>query len=106
MFIPARCGETLKQEGGHPIINTPLHLACHPKGFRAKECFFLEDRERRVRGYEGIPGYDEPHKVHGSMNTWQECVRIRTHCVDLRTLGKSAQAQELGKIACVFRILT
>ena len=37
----------------------------------------------RVRVSEGIPDDDEPHKLHGSMNALQECVRIHTNCVDL-----------------------
>jgi len=30
-----------------------------------------------VRGYERIPGHDKLHKMGGSMNTWEECVRPR-----------------------------
>jgi len=56
-------------------------------------------------GYAGIPGHDEPHKLHGSMNAWQECMRIHTNCLDLRKLGKSAYDQQLGNIECVFRIM-
>jgi hypothetical protein len=60
-----------------PIINTPPHLASYLKGIHEKEMFLLEERRKRVRGYEGISGHDEPHKFRGSMNAWQECVRPR-----------------------------
>jgi len=70
-FTQSRCGETVELEGRQPIINTPLHLAGHPKGIGEKEWFWLKERRKRVRGYEGIPGHDEPHKLCGSMKAWQ-----------------------------------
>jgi len=66
--IRSRCGETVDLEGRQPIIITPPHLAWHLKGILEKEWFRFEERRKRVRGYEGIPGHDEPHKLRGSMN--------------------------------------
>jgi len=77
-------------EDKQPIINTPLHLAWHPKGILEKQRFLLEEGRKRVRGYGWIPGHDEPHKLRGSMNVWKECMRNHTNCVVLRQLGKSA----------------
>ena len=57
------------------------------------------------RGYEGIPSYDEQHKLGGSMSAWQECIMNLTNCVDLWKLGKSVWRQELGKRECVFCIM-
>ena len=76
-FTRSHCGATVEIEGRLPIINTPPHLAWHPKGILEKEWFWLEERRKRVRGYEGKPGHDEPHKLHRSMKAWQECVRPR-----------------------------
>jgi len=45
--------------------------------------------DERVRGYEGVPGPEQPHKLHGSMNARQERV------------GPSAGRDSL----CVFRIM-
>jgi len=64
-------------EGSQPIINTPPHLMWHPKGIREKDRFWLKEYRKRVRGYEGIPGHDELHKLRGSMNAWQECMGPR-----------------------------
>jgi len=33
----------------------------------------LEEHRKRVRGYEGIPGHDEPHTLRGSTKAQQEC---------------------------------
>jgi len=43
-----------------------------------KEPFWLEERRKRVRGYDGILGHDEPHKMRGSMEAWQGCVGPRS----------------------------
>jgi len=85
-----------RAEGRQPIINTPLHLACHSKRILEKEWFWLNKHRKRVRGYEGIPGQDEPHKFRGSVNAWHKSVRIHTNCGDLQKLGKGASNQELG----------
>jgi len=82
-FTRSRCGEMVELEGRQPIINTPPHLTWHPKGILEKERFLLEERRKRVRGYAGIPGHDELHKLRGSMNAWKECMRNHTNCVGL-----------------------
>jgi len=58
MFTRSRCGETLELEGRQLIINTPPLLAWHPKGICEQERFWLEERWKRVIGYEAIPGHD------------------------------------------------
>ena len=75
--------EMVELEGRQPIINTLPHLAKHPKRILEKEPFWLEERRKRVRGYDGIPGHDEPHQLRGSINAWQECMRNHTNYVDL-----------------------
>jgi len=55
---------------------------------REKERFWLEERRKRVRGYDRELGREEPHKLRGSMNS----ARVRGN-------------QELGKIKCVFRCM-
>jgi hypothetical protein len=72
-----RCGETAELEGREPIVITPLHLSRYPKGIREKERFWLEERRKRVRGYDKQPGREEPHKLRGYMKTRQECVGPR-----------------------------
>jgi len=76
-FTGSRCGELVEQEGRQPINDTPPHLVWHPKVILQKERFCLGERRKRVRGYEGIPGHDEPHKLCGSMKAPQECVKPR-----------------------------
>jgi hypothetical protein len=61
-FTRSQCGDTVELEGRQPIINTPPHLTWYPKGNHRKERFYLMECRKRVRGYEGIPGHDEPHK--------------------------------------------
>jgi len=87
-FTWSPCGETVELEGRQLIINTPPHLAWHPKGIVEKAQFWLEERGR---GWEDMKGYPD------MMN--------HTNCVDLWMLGTSALDQELGKIECVFRIM-
>jgi len=70
-FTRLQCGETLELEGRQPIINTPPHLARHTKGILETELFWLGEHRMRVRGYEGIPRHDEPHKLRGSTKAWQ-----------------------------------
>jgi len=60
-----------------PIINPTLNLASHPKRILETELYWLEERRRRVRGYAGKPGHDEPHKLRESMKGWQRWVRPR-----------------------------
>jgi len=38
------------------------HLSRHPKGIREEEQFWLEERRKRVRGDDRVPGREEPHK--------------------------------------------
>jgi len=33
------------------------------------------ERRKRASVYQGIPGHDVLHKLHGSMNAWQEYMR-------------------------------
>jgi predicted Holliday junction resolvase-like endonuclease len=37
--------------------------------FARKERFWLEERRKRVRGYDRIPGREEPHKLRESTKT-------------------------------------
>jgi hypothetical protein len=76
-FTRSRYGEALELESRQPIINTPAHLAWHPKGIREKERFWFEERRMRVRGCGWIPSHDEPHKLRGSMKARQGCMRPR-----------------------------
>jgi len=76
-LTPSRCCETLEVEGRQPIIDSPPHLACHPKGIREKKQSWLKECRKRVSGYNGIPGHDELHKLHGSPNARQEYMRRR-----------------------------
>ena len=89
-FTRSQCGETVELDSGLPIIKIPPHLTCHPKGILQKQLLWLEKHQKRVRGYEGLSGHDEPHTLCGSMNAWQECVRNHTKCVDLWKLHNSA----------------
>jgi len=92
-------------EGRQPIIKPPPHLTWDLNGILEKGRFWFEEHRKRVRGFERIPGHDEPHKLRGSMNAWQECVRNHKNCVDLWKLGKSVWDQKLGKIECGFHIM-
>ena len=76
-FTQSWCGETLELEGRPPIINTPRLLKWHPKGVRGHERVWLEELRMHVKGYLGIPGHDEPHKLGASTNARQECMRPR-----------------------------
>jgi len=89
-FNRSRYGEILELESRQPIINTPPRLEWHSKGVHEKERIWLKQLGKRVRGYEEIPGHDEPPTLHVLMKAWPECVRIYTNCVDLQKLGKSA----------------
>jgi len=76
-FTRSRCGEMVELERRQPIINIPPHLTWRLKAILEKEWFWLEERRNRVRGYDRIPGHDEPHKLRGSMKAREECVRAR-----------------------------
>jgi len=65
------------------IIIIPPHIVWHPNGKLENEQFWLQEHRKMVSGYEGLPGHNEPHKLRGSMNTWQEWVRNHTNCLDL-----------------------
>jgi hypothetical protein len=51
-------------EGRQPIINIPQHCTWHLKGNLEHRRFSLQECRKRVSRYEGIPGKDEPHKLH------------------------------------------
>jgi len=102
-FSQSQCGETVELEGRQPMMKTLPHLALYPKGIHEKEWFQFKERRKRVRWYDSLLRHDEPHKLHVSMNAWQEWMRIHTDWVDLRKLGKSAWDKELGKIVCIIR---
>jgi len=70
-------GYTVELKGRQPISSIPPHLTWHPKRIVVNKQFWVEERTMWVRGYEVISGHDEPHKLHGSMKAWQECVRPR-----------------------------
>ena len=38
---------------------------------------------KRLKGCDRLPGCEEPHKLRGSMEAWQDCVRNHVNCVDL-----------------------
>jgi len=75
--------KTVELVGTRPIIHTQLHLTQHPKRMLEKERFWLDEPRNRVSGNEGIPGHDEPPKLHRSVKVWQECMRKHTNWVDL-----------------------
>jgi len=105
MFTRSQCGETVELEGRQPISNKPPHLTQHPKIIHEQEPFWLIGRRTRVRRYAEIPAHDEPHKLCGSMNAWQERVRNHTDCMDLWKLGKGGWDQALGKKECIVHIM-
>jgi len=100
----AWCKEPHKLRGSMKaqIINTPPHVAQHPKGIRETERCRLEHRKKRVRECDRLAWCKEPHKLRGSMKAQQECVTNETNCADLCTLYKSTSDQALGKIQCGF----
>ena len=87
-FTRSRCGETVELEGIQPILNIPPHLSWYTKRIHKKQQFYLEKCRKRVKGYEGIPGHDEPPKLRGSMNVRQEGEKIITNCMDLQSSAR------------------
>ena len=53
------------------------HLSRHPKGIREEERFLLEERRKRVRGNDRVPGCEKPHKLRGSTKSQKQRVRPR-----------------------------
>ena len=53
------------------------HLSRHPKGIHEEDRFWLEERWKRVRGNDRVPGREEPHKLRGSTKSRKERVRRR-----------------------------
>jgi len=51
------------------------HLLRHAKGIREEEWFWLEERRKRVRGNDRVPGREEPHKLCGSTKSRKEPAR-------------------------------
>jgi hypothetical protein len=94
-YIQERCGKPMELEGTEPIINTLPHLSQHQKGIREKERFWLEERRKRVRGYDRVPGREELH-----------------NCVDLRNLENLAMANQItsalqaGRLRIIARFTT
>jgi hypothetical protein len=52
-------------------------LSRHPKGIREEARFWLEERSKRVRRNDRVPGREEPHKLRGSTKSRKERVRPR-----------------------------
>jgi len=48
-----------------------------------KEQFWLKEHRKRLRGCDRLPGCEEQHKLHRSMNTRQDYVSNHVNCVDL-----------------------
>jgi hypothetical protein len=59
------------------IATLAPHLSRHPKGIREEERFWLEERWKRVRGNDRVPGHEELHKLRGSTKSRKERVRPR-----------------------------
>ena len=87
-FTRSWYAETVELAGRPPVINIPPHLAGHPTEILEKERLWLEERRKRVKWYDEIPGHDDSHKLRRSMNPWQECGRNHRNWVDLWKLGK------------------
>jgi len=92
-------------DGRQPILNTLLHLSQHPKEMLRNERIWLEEHQNRVRGYEAVPGRNEPQKLQGSVKAWQQCGWNHTNHVDQWKLGNSAWDKELENSQCLFSIM-
>jgi len=61
----------------------------YPQWMREKEQLSLTGEcRKRVRGIEGVPGYDELHTFHGSMRAQQGCMRNHSNLLELSNLVK------------------
>ena len=49
----------------------------HAKGIREEERFLLEERRKRVRGNDRVPGCEKPHKLRGATKSQKQRVRPR-----------------------------
>jgi len=105
MFTQPLCGERVDLESRLPMSESSPHIAWHRNEISETEWFLLKNHWNTISGSEEIPGYDEPHILCGSMNTWQECIRIHMNSVDLQKLSQSVWNKELGKIKCALHIM-
>jgi hypothetical protein len=78
MFTRSWCGVTVQLLDRQPIINTLPHLTSYLMKITETAAFWLKERRKRVRGYEGIPGHYEPHKLCGSLKSQLGWVRPRS----------------------------
>jgi hypothetical protein len=53
------------------------HLSMHPKEIREEERFWVEERWKRVRDNDRVPGREEQFKLRGSTKSRKERVRSR-----------------------------
>jgi hypothetical protein len=65
-------------------------VTCRSNHVHQKELFWLEEQRKKLRSCNGLPCYEKPVKLGGSIMAWQDCVRNYVYCVDPRRLRKSA----------------
>jgi len=53
------------------------HLSRQAQGIGEEERFWREERKKRVRGNDRLPGREEPHKLRGSTKSRKEPARPR-----------------------------
>jgi len=80
-----------------------VKLLWHPKGICENEGVWLDECRRRVRGYDGVPGFEEPLRLTRSIMARQQRVSNHTDCVDPLRLGKSVWGTT--QIVCMYQRL-